>query len=141
MSSNPAPEVSPVRCLALFAGTIIENPGTEPKTITGLSFLEMGEYKTVKIPADANLEIPEAGVVNAGVKAGSGTPVKLTTGTVVGHGTGTAATQPISIRVPACTLREPSSGTPETKLSDGARITNGATPFLVLEPLDFELDK
>lgn len=139
MSSNPEPEVSPVRCLALFAGTIIENPGSELKTITGLSFLEMGENRTVKIPADANLEIPEAGVVNVGVKAGSGTPVKLTTGTVVGHGT--AAAQPISIRVPACTLREPSSSTPETKLTEGARITNGATPFLVLEPLDFDLDK
>lgn len=133
MSSNPTPEVSAVRCIALFEGTTIED-SQNPLQVTGLSFLEMGENRKVKIPGEVDLNIPQLGTV----KASTGTPVKLPTGTIVGHATG-AAPPPVSIRVPACTLVEPSKNL-STKLSDGTRIVtpSGGIPFLVLEAIEFE---
>jgi hypothetical protein len=123
-----------VACLALFEGTTIEL-GNQTKTLTGLSFIEMGANRKVKIPGDTDLNIPKKGTV----KASTGTPTKLPTGTIVGKTSG--ASTPIAIRVPACTLREPSAGNATTQLSEGTRIAMsvGIANFLILEPIDFEV--
>jgi hypothetical protein len=134
--SSPAEGIK-ATCMALFRGTTIADPNQAVKTLTGLSFLDMGENRKVKIPPDVDLEIPNVGTV----KAGTGTPVKLPTGTMVG--TASPVTVEVPIKVPACTLREPSNGNATTELSDGTRIVTpvGGTGFLVLEIVEFGVDE
>jgi hypothetical protein len=129
-------EVSKAPCLALFEGTTIEEPSKPVKELTGLAFLEMGANRKVRIPGDVDLNVPNTGTV----KASTGTPLKLPTGTMVGSAGPSAIAVPM--KVPACTLREPSNGNATTELSDGTRIvTNvGGTGFLVLEAIEFGVD-
>ncbi len=113
MKSNAASAPARTPCLVLLKGTSINDKANGiTRKLSGLSFLDMTPNPKVNVKDGTKLDIP-----GEGIKASSGTPLKATPGTQIG-----VQAPLLEMVVPACTLREVTTGNPPTELSDGTSI-------------------
>ncbi len=114
-------------CLVVPQGTTINDKAKGfVRKVTGLAFLDMTPNPRVHVPGGTQLDIP-----GEGVKASSGTEMKTTP---AGTRLGTPVAPVVEMVVPACTLRETTTGTPKTELSAGTSIKTQGTssPIIAL---------
>jgi len=132
MSRNSATAPARIPCLVLSQGAIITDKASgNKKVIAGLSVLDMTPKPLVHVPADTAINRPG----KLSVKAITGTELKASSGTELKAASGGGGVKPVlEMVVPACTLRELTTGNQPTNFSDGTSIVAAENaPIVVMK--------